>query len=188
MSNDTRARLAADLRELLTQRLHQDKYELRQALVQRGWPNVTTSAINSVLYSYRAWFRNDDSMPPRWSVTSPSPLPEHVPQTPAIDYRKHYRGNRPRAWQLEAWKAWHAAGRRGVVEAVTGTGKTTVGILCTADAAARGLRTLVVVPGVELLDQWYTTLSRDTQGLQIGRYGDGYRDSLANHHVLVATV
>ncbi|MDQ3247935.1 MAG: hypothetical protein M3Q45_01890, partial [Chloroflexota bacterium] len=52
----------------------------------------------------------------------------------------YYSGPAFRAWQHEAFVAWREAGRRGVVEAVTGTGKTTVGIFAAADAASRGLR------------------------------------------------
>jgi RNA polymerase primary sigma factor len=69
--------------------------------------------------------------------------------------------HRQRATRLadrEALAEWRSHGRRGVVEAVTGTGKTTVGVLAAAAAVDAGEKVLVLVPGRELLDQWYETL------------------------------
>lgn len=100
----------------------------------------------------------------------------------------YYQGPQLRAWQREAFDAWRIAGRRGVVEAVTGTGKTAVGIVAAADAAARGLRTLVLVPGLELLDQWHGRLKVELPRLAVGHFGDSAQDSLANHHIVVSTV
>jgi superfamily II DNA or RNA helicase len=57
----------------------------------------------------------------------------------------------PRAYQQSAVDAWLRAGGRGVVVLPTGAGKTIVAY----DAIARlGVRTLVVVPTIELLRQW----------------------------------
>ena len=39
------------------------------------------------------------------------------------------------AWQAEALQAWSDAGRTGIVEAVTGTGKTRVGQAATSEFA-----------------------------------------------------
>jgi hypothetical protein len=41
-------------------------------------------------------------------------------------------------WQQEALKAWHSNARRGVVEAVTGSGKTRVGIAAAFEAVRQG--------------------------------------------------
>lgn len=57
----------------------------------------------------------------------------------------------PRSYQREAVDAWLRAGGRGIVVLPTGAGKTVVAF----DAIARlGVRTLVVVPTIELLRQW----------------------------------
>lgn len=61
----------------------------------------------------------------------------------------------PRPYQMEALAAWQAAGRRGVVVLPTGAGKTLVALL-TIDALQ--LRTLVVVPTLDLLSQWRAAL------------------------------
>ncbi|MBC2639081.1 MULTISPECIES: DEAD/DEAH box helicase [unclassified Rhodococcus (in: high G+C Gram-positive bacteria)] len=93
-----------------------------------------------------------------------------------------------RAWQQEALDAWNAAGRRAVVEAVTGTGKTTLGIVAAAEALSRGLSVLVVVPGIDLLDQWYRAIRKALPGRRVGRRGAGSSDSFANSDILVSTV
>lgn len=62
----------------------------------------------------------------------------------------------PRAYQAQALEAWRAAGRRGTVVLPTGAGKTLVAELCIADTARP---TLVVVPTIELMGQWYSRLS-----------------------------
>jgi superfamily II DNA or RNA helicase len=41
-------------------------------------------------------------------------------------------------WQLDALTAWLACGRRGVVEAVTGSGKTDMALAAIDDAHRRG--------------------------------------------------
>jgi superfamily II DNA or RNA helicase len=57
----------------------------------------------------------------------------------------------PRPYQREAVAAWLRAGGRGMIVLPTGAGKTVVAF----DAMARlGVRTLVVVPTIELLRQW----------------------------------
>ena len=62
----------------------------------------------------------------------------------------------PRSYQREAVDAWLRAGGRGVVVLPTGAGKTVVAF----DAIARlGVRTLVVVPTIELLRQWRAGLA-----------------------------
>jgi hypothetical protein len=44
------------------------------------------------------------------------------------------------SWQQEALKAWHSNGRQGVIEAVTGSGKTRVGIAAAFEAVRQGIK------------------------------------------------
>lgn len=85
-----------------------------------------------------------------------------------------------RVYQRDALAAWEAAKRRGVVVLPTGAGKTYVAVraLC---AAARS--TLVLVPTIDLVQQWASDLERRL-ALPIGRYGGGDRDLQA---ITVAT-
>lgn len=97
-------------------------------------------------------------------------------------------GPRLRAWQREALDAWDAAGRSGIIEAVTGAGKTTLGIAAAEAALNRGRGVLVVVPSVDLLNQWYSALSTGLPDRRIGRRGAGHGDTLAATDLLVSTV
>jgi len=74
-----------------------------------------------------------------------------------------------RPYQEEAIAAWRAAGDRGVVVLPTGAGKTVVAV----DAiAALGVPTLVVVPTVDLLEQWRRELETEFE-IEVGQFGGG---------------
>lgn len=92
-------------------------------------------------------------------------------------------------WQKEALDAWRSAGHRGIVEAVTGTGKTRVGIEAIREALDEDRSALILVPTAELQHQWFRRLRREFPGsVRIGRAGDGHHDTLARHDVVVAIV
>ncbi|MBG0738663.1 sigma-70 family RNA polymerase sigma factor [Paeniglutamicibacter antarcticus] len=91
-------------------------------------------------------------------------------------------------WQQEAVDCWRAAGRRGVIEAVTGSGKTRVGIAAAFEAVRRGFKVLVLVPTAELQTQWLRALRKDLPGASRGALGDNHHDSLDTVEVLVAIV
>ncbi|MCP4224439.1 MAG: DEAD/DEAH box helicase, partial [Actinomycetia bacterium] len=65
--------------------------------------------------------------------------------------------------------AWHRCGRRGVIEAVTGSGKTDVALTAIEDAVERGLFGLVIVPSRVLMEQWHDRLTRWMPEHDIGR-------------------
>jgi superfamily II DNA or RNA helicase len=74
-----------------------------------------------------------------------------------------------RPYQREALSAWHDAGDRGVLELPTGSGKTVIGI---AAAVELGTPTLVVVPTVDLLEQWRRELTAEFD-VPVGQLGGG---------------
>jgi superfamily II DNA or RNA helicase len=90
-------------------------------------------------------------------------------------------------WQLDALISWLRCGRRGVIEAVTGSGKTDVAIAAASDALRRGRFVLVVGPSRVLMEQWYGRLSVALPDARIGRLGDNGRDVPTDCDVLVAT-
>src|ERR1043165_5318623 len=90
-------------------------------------------------------------------------------------------------WQLDALISWLRCGRRGVVEAVTGSGKTDVAIAAAADALRRGKFVLVVVPSPVLMEQWHGRLIAALPCARIGRLGDNGTDVPDSCDVLVAT-
>jgi superfamily II DNA or RNA helicase len=97
------------------------------------------------------------------------------------EHRQLYR------WQLDALISWLRCGRRGVIEAVTGSGKTDVAIAAASDALRRGRFVLVVVPSRVLMEQWHGRLTAAMPEARIGRLGDSGKDAPASCDVLVAT-
>ncbi|UPV73150.1 DEAD/DEAH box helicase family protein [Halorussus limi] len=74
-----------------------------------------------------------------------------------------------REYQRDALSAWEAAGRRGVLELPTGSGKTVIGL-----KAIERLQTatIVVVPTIDLLEQWRRELE-SAFGVPVGQLGGG---------------
>jgi superfamily II DNA or RNA helicase len=62
----------------------------------------------------------------------------------------------PRDYQQAALTAWTEHDRRGSVVLPTGSGKTFLAVQAIADA---GVSTLVVVPTIDLMNQWHATLT-----------------------------
>jgi superfamily II DNA or RNA helicase len=91
-------------------------------------------------------------------------------------------------WQREALATWRQHDRRGLIEAVTGTGKTHLGLEAAREELLQNGRVLVLVPTRELQDQWYEQLTTTIRGYHIGRLGGGHKSSLSKDDVLVATV
>jgi superfamily II DNA or RNA helicase len=91
-----------------------------------------------------------------------------------------------RDWQARALAAWSATGR-GVVEAVTGSGKTRLALAAVRLVVERGGGVLVLVPTLGLQDQWVRELAPVVPRGRIGRLGGGRADDLEGHGVLVAT-
>ncbi len=89
--------------------------------------------------------------------------------------------NRLFQWQESALNAWDNAKQRGIVEAMTGTGKTILAIKSLKRLQSRGERVspLIVVPTIALLNQWCEQLRKDFPDCPIGRIGDGSRGSFA---------
>jgi superfamily II DNA or RNA helicase len=76
-----------------------------------------------------------------------------------------------RGYQTEALDAWRENGECGVVELPTGSGKT---VLAIGAIAALATPTLVVVPTIDLLEQWQGELETEFgDGTAIGRLGGG---------------
>lgn len=81
----------------------------------------------------------------------------------------------PRPYQEEALTRWLGAGSAGVVILPTGAGKTMVAAMA---IHATGLWTLVVVPTLDLLQQWRAALSASllVRSEDIGIFGGGEKD------------
>lgn len=95
-----------------------------------------------------------------------------------------------RGWQSEALAAWEGNGRRGIIAAATGTGKTRLAIEALRRTAAEGARAAVVVPTRLLQDQWLRELrsARVVPARRIGTIGGSAPDPSPDHLVLVAVM
>lgn len=152
-----------------------------------GAPALSARDIAFHLFANHQRFRCDRGQPPRWWLAAST-------VDTAGDGRPRRETAHPGAldlyaWQAEALEAWDRRGGRGVVEAVTGTGKTMVGVAATlAELRQRG-QVLVLVPTVELQHQWVGELERRlAAGVPVGRLGDRSADTLLTHDVVVAVV
>ncbi len=124
--------------------------------------------------------------PPQLSVSPAipvSPIPRDVIQGKTLSLYP---------WQREALDWWQARGHRGVVEAVTGAGKTRLAVAAIERQLRRDEPAVVIVPTKDLLRQWKRELERWLVGelgmrISVGLLGDNHKDTLDDHDVVVAT-
>jgi superfamily II DNA or RNA helicase len=81
----------------------------------------------------------------------------------------------PRPYQEAALDAWREAGARGVVVLPTGAGKTLVALLA---VARQGVWAMIVVPTLDLLEQWRTAAIEvlGAPAEHVGIFGGGRRE------------
>ncbi|MGW4350760.1 DEAD/DEAH box helicase family protein [Nocardia sp. NPDC004582] len=165
-------------------------------------PEATPNVVISLLYSEPQVFEIlGTENPSIWAVreaaeglvetwarpATPQPEPTDSPKPPTPS--TSYAGPPLRAWQSEALAAWTARDRRGIVEAVTGSGKTAVGTRAVAEAIDDGRQAVILVPGIDLQTQWWERLNAALPGTRIDRVGGkGAARPPAHWDVLVATV
>lgn len=105
---------------------------------------------------------------------APSLLPPEDIRAPyALPFGAHLTLT-PRSYQREAVDAWLRASGRGIVVLPTGAGKTVVAYHAMAQL---GVRTLVVVPTIELLRQWRSGIAEKLSAPagMVGAVGGGER-------------
>lgn len=95
-----------------------------------------------------------------------------------------------RLWQSEALTAWEGNGRRGIIAAATGTGKTRLAIAALRQVVADGGRATIVVPTRILQDQWLRELrsAHVVPSRRIGTIGGSAPDPNPDHLVIVAVI
>lgn len=162
--------------------------EYAKTLRAAGLSNAHRSSVNGIFYRNRSIFSKDDSYIPRWfllqsdrtSKVRPARL-SHRSELPDIGIELY-------AWQKEALTRWKEQNYRGVVEAVTGAGKSLVGIKAAIEQVHRGGFVLIIVPTLELLRQWEKNIKEFFQGVSIGIYGCGSQATFKQCRVIISTV
>lgn len=164
---------------------------LRELLRQlrRRERTVRPEAVTHALARRADLFAPDQGDVPRWrrrGTTVPPPRPPTAPDSavrqllpPAPSRQRQLEAAAAGepcllpllAWQVRAVQAWLGAGRSGVVEAVTGTGKTHVGLEVIARAVASDERSTVLVPTVDLQRQWLDRLQTHVPGAEVACLG-----------------
>ncbi len=94
---------------------------------------------------------------------------DNVLKTEKPKLRHH--GYKLRSYQKECVEKWFLSGKRGIVVLPTGAGKTVVALEIIYRLKCS---TLVVVPTIDLLEQWFKILKRISD--DVGRYGGGYKE------------
>ena len=184
------------LRDVLRTAPGLEKRQILAVLREQGVSLATTSELNSFLYAHPAdFYWTEASASREWHATAAGEVTE-----PGGDGRLireiHPLRVAPQLelypWQRRALRAWQEAGRRGVVEAVTGAGKTRLALQAMRDALAGGQKVAVLVPTLDLLHQWRREIRIHVEGevgrrLLVGVLGGGDRTSLASCDVLIST-
>jgi superfamily II DNA or RNA helicase len=78
-----------------------------------------------------------------------------------------------RDYQQKALNMWIKAGKRGCIVLPTGSGKTIIGVKA---VEVINSASLVVVPTIDLMDQWTSVLSKYFSNIKIGNLGGGLDD------------
>ncbi len=178
--------------------------EIARILRHQTKRDVSRREVNQVLYAHLDRFWQNEAW--AWSIAGSQPaIPPPQPPRPAPPRSRTTVGSpapqRPERaswppdarlypWQRLALTAWADQGRRGIIEAVTGSGKTRVGLGAIKAHIDRGNSAVVIVPTIALMDQWCNELAAwlDLRPASIGRNFGGSRDGLGPGRVSVYVV
>ncbi|MHB8191241.1 MAG: DEAD/DEAH box helicase [Ferrimicrobium sp.] len=194
--------LSDQVAAILQARDNLNPQEIAQELIEVDHDDpALIQAVEGVLFAGHRRYQRSRSDPQRWSLANHDDQRDpaqhstscvHAPSVKgmqsAFAHARHSLPS-PYSWQLEALTAWRQSNRRGIVEAVTGSGKTMVGILALLDALEAGAKVHIVVPTIELQRQWLARI-REILPSQttIGRCGGGHHASLASVDILISVV
>lgn len=162
---------------------------LVKAIKAGGLRTASAAAVARALAGDRRFTATEELGRTVWRLdaTATGPPRDRSAASPPVAPQDPLAGLALRDWQVAAFAAWAGAGCRGVVEAVTGSGKTRLAIAAVRVCLAQGGAALVLVPTLDLQDQWVRALREHVPGVRVGRLGGGRDDALDDHHVVVAT-
>jgi superfamily II DNA or RNA helicase len=90
-------------------------------------------------------------------------------------------------WQREALAAWTRADHRGVVEAVSGAGKTALAHWAIAQAVDEEMKVLVITPTADGVDSWYDGLRAALPINRVAKVNGAKYDHIGSADVVVVT-
>lgn len=175
----------------------------------KGFPNISKHEVNSILYGRRDLFKAKigDNYIPAWTVLENTIITqstqqkqtsvivgvaprvtEHAQSETFFIVNDHFSWeNRFNLyqWQTLALNSWQDSSYRGVIEAVTGSGKTRLALAAMEAHLKFGYKVLIIVPYKELMNQWSEIISEYFQSYRIGYLGDGSRQSLRFVDILI---
>jgi superfamily II DNA or RNA helicase len=161
------------------------------AQLEADYSDINKSDVNNVLYGDRALFVGSSFL---WSLTAVGHARRFKQLRARLQAQKIERKRGMVAstslysWQIDALEAWIKAGQRGIVEAITGSGKTRVGIAAIKyHCKGTGAFAVVLVPTVELMRQWVESIDRQL-GIRAGMCGDGRLDKVQDFKVTVYVI
>lgn len=183
MSPSDEGDLGAAIAEILRRSRGMPVAHLHRHLADRGHA-IPIARLTRHLLSDPGRYRPTDRDRATWALQ-----PERLELAPRS---RVFTDRTPKArdWQAAALTHWAEADHRGIVQAITGAGKTLVGVIAIRDAAAAGLQSLVLVPTTPLLGQWEQSLLDHLPGIKVAVEGGGAGRSLfrADADVIVSTV
>ena len=164
--------------------------EYSQKLKKLGFTDADRSKINSIFYQNSHLFCKDNANKPHWFLKDIKSISANVNTQPKVNI-KHINNLvlNLYAWQEEALAEWKSQNCQGVVEAVTGAGKTRVGIRAAIEELEKGGFVLVIVPSLELLRQWEKNFREYLPDkTRIGLFGDGLQATFKNSDIIISTI
>jgi superfamily II DNA or RNA helicase len=159
---------------------------------RNGYPNVTRRDVNQLLYSQNSpcYYTLSENGRPAWYLRN-TMLDNQILELQENDELIWTNNLELYPWQLNALNEWQSNGYQGVIEAVTGAGKTRVAIAAIEAHLRINWRVVVLVPSIAIQAQWKKVLREyliDRLGMnkEIGLLGGGNHDSLTASHILIA--
>jgi ATP-dependent helicase YprA (DUF1998 family) len=132
----------SDLVDLIERALIDRPEQTARELALALGGQIPKNLINSALYGHLPRFQSDGATPPRWRVDTAADRQTGRATDPL---QKQTNGSSPALyrWQEEALTAWRKNGRVGIIQAVTGTGKTRLGVEAIREQLAMGGKAFV---------------------------------------------
>jgi superfamily II DNA or RNA helicase len=170
-----------------------DKRLILKHLRGLGFTNETTRTINSFLYSnlkYFDWSSPSVSNQRNWYIKNFANSPIRA-TPPKREKKEIFESLELYPWQQRAYDRWHESKCRGIIEAVTGAGKTRLAMAAAASHLEENWKVATIVPTKELMYQWCKAYEKYLLGdlglnVTIGKLGAGSYDSCSSHDIVIA--